>query len=297
MQARLTAHPPAQAAIVATVRPGASLRIGRAADCGLRIEHSSVSRAHAALVPDDLGWTLRDLRSKNGTFVHGERIDDDHPLRAPAWLRFGDVLCEFSLQDEAEAEAEAVVQRKRRDAATAHTARIAGIERLDALLDASLRGVLELSDCTRGFVLLRAGDDFLVRASLALDAGALRDRGFSGSVGAVQRVLDAASTVVANDISREAWLRERQSVVASGLDALVCVPLRDGEAVIGAIYADRTRPGTPLTTLDQELLEAFAERAALWIVARQAAAELDAAPPAPPSTAWRGIVAAHGSVP
>lgn len=297
MQARLTAHPPAQAAIVATVRPGASLRIGRGADCGLRIEDASVSRAHAALVPDALGWMLRDLRSKNGTFVDGQPVGGGTLLCAPAWLRFGDVLCEFVLQDEAEAEAEAAQQRRRRDAATAHTARIAGIERLDALLDASLRGVLELADCTRGFVLLRAGDDFLVRASLALDAGALRDRGFSGSVGAVQRVLATATSVIANDISREAWLRERQSVIASGLDALVCVPLRDGDAVIGTIYADRTRPGAPLTTLDQALLEAFAERAALWVAARQAAAQLDMVPPSPAATAWQGIVAAHGMGP
>jgi len=302
MQARLTAHPPAQAAFVRSIRPGETLRIGRAADCGLRLEHPSVSRAHAELDFDGDAWRLRDLESKNGTFVEGESVVGEAARRMPgkrAWLRFGDVLCEFEALDAREADAADAGLRARRDAATAHTARIVGLDRLDDWLDASLRGVLELAQCERGFVLLRDGDGFAVRASLAFDAASLRDRGFSGSIGAVRRALDERRSVIANDIAGDAWLRDRASVVASGISALACLPLHDGALTLGAIYADRVRIGPPITTLDQELLEAFAERAALWIAARRATALLDAGVAAPavvPARDWERIVAAHGDM-
>jgi len=287
MQARLIAYPPDQAAITRPLEPGEAVRIGRAPDCGLRIDHPSVSRAHAEFRQVDGTWWLRDLQSKNGSHVDGIRIDEA-ALPRPCWLRLGDVYCEFALVDEAEA---AAGERARRAAATAHTARLDGLQKLDDLLDASLRGAIELAQCERGFVLLEDGGHFTVRASLALDPNRLAAREFSGSVGAVRRALDERRSVVANDIGRDPWLSGRQSVVQAGLSALVCLPLLDGERTLGAIYADRVHPGTAITTLDLELLEAFAETAALWIAARRGSEQLEATAAAD----WDGIVRAHGA--
>lgn len=297
MQARLTAFPPDAAAIAMPVRPGEALRIGRAEDSGLRIAHASVSRAHAELRHHDGTWHLRDLGSKNGSFVDGARIDS-HPLIRAGWLRFGDIHCEFTLLNDSEAAAAAAGTLARRAMATAHTARIDSLERLDELLDASLRGVLELAQCERGFVLLQQHEGFAVCASLALDPTGLGGREFSGSVGAVRQALELRRSVIANDIGSEAWLSSRESVVAAGLSTLVCLPLHDGEQALGAIYADRMRPGPPVTALDQELLEAFAERAALWIAARRTSELLDArhSPSQAQSTRaedWNRILAAH----
>lgn len=291
MQARLIAYPPEHAAVVRAVDADAVLRIGRAPDCDLVLDHPSVSRRHAELRREHGAWRVRDLGSKNGTYVDGAPVTDGADLGANGWLRFGDVYCEFALlPDEAQAANDAIL-RARRTAATAHTARLGGIARLGDLLGASLRAVVELAQCDRGFVLLAEGGDYRVRASLALDPARLATREFSGSVGAVQRALDTRRPVVVNDIGGEAWLAARQSVMAAGLRALVCLPLLDGERVLGAVYADRTRPGPPITTLDVELLQAFTEGAAVWIAARQASEQLQAAAPAPD---WRGIVAAQG---
>lgn len=296
MPACLTVHLPDRAAIVRKVARGEALRIGRAEDSGLRIEHPSISRAHAELRGQGDDWALRDLGSKNGSFIEGERLAPGQPRSLPraAWLRLGDVYCEFARIDEdAAAQAEAG-RRARRAAATAHTARIDGVRDLGGLLDASLRGVLELAQCERGFVLLAHAGGFSVRASVALDAAGLHARAFSGSVGAVRRALDTGRSVVANDIAGEAWLASRQSVVAANLHALVCLPLLDSEQVLGAIYADRTGPGAPITTLDQELLEAFAERAALWLAAHSDSALLAQLPAgSQDGVDWSGVLAAH----
>lgn len=299
MQACLTVRPPDRAATVRAITPGEVLSIGRADDSGLRIDHASVSRNHAELRQRVDAWSLQDLGSKNGTYVDGERLAprDGRVLTGPGWLRFGDVYCEFSLIDDTQAAMAEAARRARRAAANAHTARIEGVRKLGELLNASLRGVLELAQCDRGFVLLEQADGagFLVRASLAMDASRLATREFSGSVGAVRRALELRSSVVVNDIPADAWLSGRASVVASGLGALVCLPLLDGEHTLGAIYADRTHVGAPITTLDQELLEAFAERAALWIAARRTSdllAQHASREDAPPVD-WSAIVEAH----
>jgi len=96
--------------------------------------------------------------------------------------------------------------------------------------------------------------------------------------------------VVANDIGQEAWLASRDSVVAAGLSALVCVPLLEDGRVLGAIYADRITRGEAITTLDLELLQAFAENASVWIAARRTSEQLEALGDA---AAWSQIVAAH----
>jgi hypothetical protein len=294
MQARLTAYVPDSAALARVIAPGAPLRLGRGGGSDLRIGHPSISREHAVLEPRDDAWILRDLRSKNGTFVDGTGVTEAR-LDHACWLRLGDVFCEFTPLSTAEVLAGQAGARARRAAATAHTARIDGVQRLDDLLEASLRGVLDLAQCERGFVLLDTPEGFQVRASLALDPSALADRAFSGSVGAVRRALASRRSVVVNDIGQEAWLASRESVVAGGLSALACVPLLDDERMtLGAIYVDRVQRGPAITSLDLELLEAFVERAALWLSARRASRMLAEPVPVAPSTPhWSGILAAH----
>ena len=294
MPAQLIAYPPEQAAIVLTVRPGDRVHIGRARDNALAIEHASVSRRHASLEPSAPGWRLRELDSKNGTFVEGHRAIGDVRIGETCWLRFGDVHCRFALVSDSDLAADELGRAARRAAAPAHTAHREKITRLDDLLDASLRSVLDLSGYERGFLLLSHGEDFSVRASQALDPNALPDRAFSGSVGAVRRVLEQRHAFVANDVARDAALAARDSVVARGLRGLLCLPLLEGDRTLGAIYADRTGDGPAITTLDLELLQAFAEHAAVWIAARRATEQLiqgaDLAP------RWSRIVAAQAEV-
>lgn len=272
MQAKLTAYAPDKPAQVDLLAPG-EYRIGRHPGSDVRLDDPSVSRRHATLTVAHAGLGLRDEGSRNGSFVDGVRV----PPRAAAtvlpsgcWLRFGDVLCELTTLDATAVEALQAGWSARRALATAHTLRLQGAGDVDTLLDSSLRGVLELAQCERGFVLVGEPGNLQVRACIDLDPAALGSTAFRGSVGAVERALRSRASVVSNDVGSEAWLATRQSVVAAGLSTLVCLPLLDGDEAIGALYADRVRPGPPVTALDLELLEAFAERAALWVAARRA---------------------------
>ncbi len=296
MQARLTAFVPDHAALTRPLGPGDRLRIGRADDSGLRLEHPSISRMHAELFASDGRWQLADLHSKNGSFVEGARIDSA-VIDTSCWLRFGDVHCEFALLDGAAAEADAKRRSERRLTATACTAHLDAIARNDStddaasgqsLPDASLRAVAELAGCSRGFLLVDTHGRHRVLAALALEPSQMIGREFAGSLSAVTRAIEQRRAVVFNDIGGDAWPGACASVVQGGLRTLVCLPLLDGDRALGAIYADRREPGPPLTTLDLELLEAFAERTALWLIAHRARGDLAMVPPTPLD--WNSIL-------
>lgn len=287
MPARLIAYLPDDAATTRIVADGAALRIGREEDNDFRLPHPSVSRHHAELVPDGSAWRVRDLGSKNGTFADGERIRE-LPLVRTTWLRFGDVYCEFEPISPAQADAAHQQTEQRRALSQAMTRRLGNRPRADDVLEDIVRGVLELAGCVRGFLLVARGDGLRVRAAVGLDPRMLVARQFSGSIGAVERALSERRPIVVNEIASAPWLAGRASVVAGGLHSLVCLPLLDGDRVLGAVYADRREPGPPLTDLDRDLLSAFAESAALWLLADQGLDSLEGAPQ------WSAIVAAHG---
>src|SRR5690606_37280590 len=48
--------------------------VGRAEDCGMRMDEEGLSRKHARLVPTADGVQLEDLGSTNGSYVNGSRV-------------------------------------------------------------------------------------------------------------------------------------------------------------------------------------------------------------------------------
>jgi pSer/pThr/pTyr-binding forkhead associated (FHA) protein len=68
--------------------------IGRTEDANCRIDHPSISRAHARLDLESGKWTISDLDSINGIFINGFR-KDDYVLKAGDIIRMGNVEFRF----------------------------------------------------------------------------------------------------------------------------------------------------------------------------------------------------------
>ncbi|MGF6375727.1 cell division protein FtsW [Clostridiales Family XIII bacterium PM5-7] len=63
--------------------------LGRAKSCDIKMEDPRVSRNHGTLSRDNKGrWTYRDLGSKNGAYINGEKVEPD----APVEISPGDVI-------------------------------------------------------------------------------------------------------------------------------------------------------------------------------------------------------------
>jgi pSer/pThr/pTyr-binding forkhead associated (FHA) protein len=75
--------------------PSSITVIGRRGDCDLRIPLMAVSRRHCQLNQNEDSVKIRDLGSRNGTYVNDERIDEA-TVRAGDYLKVGPLA--FMLQ-------------------------------------------------------------------------------------------------------------------------------------------------------------------------------------------------------
>lgn len=60
--------------------PQGKFLIGREVDCNLQSQSPFVSRHHCVLLRDEFALRIRDLGSKNGTYINGERIGSGEPV-------------------------------------------------------------------------------------------------------------------------------------------------------------------------------------------------------------------------
>jgi pSer/pThr/pTyr-binding forkhead associated (FHA) protein len=72
-------------------------QIGRSTECDLILQAPSVSRIHGIIKVFGDGVYLKDLGSRNGTYINGVRIVDEKKLNINDIIRFGEL--EFCLRE------------------------------------------------------------------------------------------------------------------------------------------------------------------------------------------------------
>jgi hypothetical protein len=271
--AKLAIHVPTQAVAIHVLADGADLTLGRAPDNDCVLAHDSVSRRHARVRQLPSGeWSIDDTGSKNGIRVDGRRVVSAK-LADSQWLAIGDVFCEFERVGAEALEHLRARALHRRQSSQLWIDRIATSGNVDDLMDTLLRGIVEIAECRRGFLLaMDSADALRVRACHAMNPGDLEGAAFSGSRSAVDRSILERRAVYLSDRRDHDWLQDKASVVARGIRALASLPLQHDERLLGVAYADTDDDAKVFSDLDADLLEAFAARAA----AALAAIEIDA---------------------
>ncbi|CAN5271117.1 MAG: FHA domain-containing protein [Chloroflexia bacterium] len=96
-QAALIVRSPANASLDREARIPISsyTTVGRSPDNTLMIDDSFTSSAHAEVVRDTDGWSVRDLSSTNGTYVNDQQIFAPTAIESGDLVRFGNVVLEF----------------------------------------------------------------------------------------------------------------------------------------------------------------------------------------------------------
>jgi pSer/pThr/pTyr-binding forkhead associated (FHA) protein len=84
----------------------AKFLIGRADDCNLRPHSDGVSRRHCVIIKTDKAVGVRDLKSRNGTLVNGDKITGDKRLRNGDTLDVGPLKFEVIIEHRAPVEKE-----------------------------------------------------------------------------------------------------------------------------------------------------------------------------------------------
>jgi pSer/pThr/pTyr-binding forkhead associated (FHA) protein len=75
---------------------GPTWKLGRGPDCALHLNDRTLSEEHAELSLNNGVWLIRDLNSKNGTLVNGNRIHEA-TIKQHDVIEFGEVVVIFHL--------------------------------------------------------------------------------------------------------------------------------------------------------------------------------------------------------
>ena len=277
---------------------GGRLVIGRHPGCDIIIDHSAVSRQHAAVTAVGEACFVEDLGSRNGTLVNGERIAEPSPLVAGDEIEIcehrliyrcaddsrlatmavtgaagTDVLDEdagnsviLTQQDvSGVADGDLAVQAEAKLRAFVGLARAIGASlSLEEVLPRLLEGVLAIFPrADRGCVLLAEPQSrrMILRAKQyrgVAPAGPLRL-----SMALVNRVVEERRAVLSADAIADSRFSLQHSLPECQIRSVLCAPVigRD-DVVLGVVQVDSRDVHDGFTGADLDLLVGVAGRAA-----------------------------------
>jgi len=283
----------------------AEVRIGRDPSNSLAISDLSLSRRHCLLGQGKDGYRIRDLDSRNGTFVNGEAVTerrlnhgdqisvgdsvflflvkedtdeaimravefDDHITQATAQIRPQDVL--YLQPERILKELPATSRLGRNLNALLKISRVVhSISDLDQLQAQILALIFEAVPAERGAILLDGQGNEKFLSQFVHPATVNRGEPLRVSRTITRQVMEQGVAILGADVPGSGGLSEVKSLVNFNVRSLLCVPLTVFQKVIGCIYLDTT---TGSARFDKDHLELVASMAGISAVALENARRL-----------------------
>ena len=270
---------------------GESLIIGRdEVPGGLQILDQGVSRRHAEVFRIGEMFFIRDLGSRNGTFVNEEKISEEL-LRVGDEVKIGSTVCLF---EDRRASGRSPSRRTPSDQAELDQIAATTTIRLDIALEEDLAAdpspvVADAQESRDLQVLYKVAKTIaaerdikgLARKVVKLCATAVKaehgymfikhpDRGELTLAGSfekdnkqqqplvsraiIKRVLKFNRGVLSSDASTDDRFKDRGSVVMKGIRSVICAPLVAMDQICGVIYLSTTKISEAFDTEDLEMV-------------------------------------------
>ncbi|MCA9023633.1 MAG: sigma 54-interacting transcriptional regulator [Planctomycetaceae bacterium] len=279
---------------VIPLSPGEILTIGRANSNRVVIPDAKCSRQHCEVFSSGGRWLVRDLGSRNGVLVDGERIDGEVALKHGDLLTIGACEAEFTNTapegsiyvggsiDVGQGATFDIIERKsgtrydKPPATDTSTRTKPGLNELYllarsmaeaastvSLAERALEGIFASSSASLGAVLLvtsegeKVGaDDLEYVATMSRKAGETP----SASRYLSEIVLEDHEALLARDLSKNESLALRDSLSLISADSAICAPIRHQGRVLGLIHLYAVKEGRSLETDDLEFALAVADQ-------------------------------------
>jgi serine phosphatase RsbU (regulator of sigma subunit)/pSer/pThr/pTyr-binding forkhead associated (FHA) protein len=257
--------------------------LGRRSETDVRIPGAGVSRLHAEISLESGVCRIKDLESKFGTFINGQRASE-HTLAHGDEISLGqsdDTKIIFLVGDEApsvDRSAAAAVNELRHMAGLLEGLRALGSGRvLDDVLALVLDSAIEVTGAERGFIML-APDGGELEFKLARGVGrvTLPGRTFATSRKIPETVFKTGHDTIVDDLLDEGMAAMHMGTVALGIRCVLCTPLRlvryvertdeaSDEKMIGVLYLDSRERGALRAASTRTALETLSTEAAIAI--------------------------------
>lgn len=250
------------------------LKIGRALENDIVLNHAIVSRHHAEIHQSGRDVWVRDTNSRNGVFVNRLRIkeeqlrDGDVIQIGPFEIRFEDRAAQSVVLDDSKyfplaAEAREVSSSELPELALDLREFFRIAKRLNLILDmgelfdAVIEEVLRLIPAQRAILLLRRDNELVPRV---IYPPSQSDVVISSTI--ARKALEGSEVVLTRDARIE--IGGTESIISANIRSAVCAPLIAERGPIGLIYVDS--PGRDkFGTRERDLLAAIASQAAITI--------------------------------
>jgi len=266
---------------------GDLVTIGRASDCTIPVKDRYLSRKHAELITVNAKWTLRDCGSANGTYLNGNRVSADSPLKSGDRIRLGDT--ELLFQSEYSTDRFIAISDSRltptisipiQEIIDSRQEQLTGksLERFRILNSLAMELIEDRPlDQLFGFIVdrimdhlqpSRAAIGLLTDNGKALASVELRRQNKNDvselliSQTLLAEVVEEKKALASVDITVDNKLSRAQSIVMQGIHSVVCAPLLIQNAVAGVLYVDYYFTQKSLSEEDVRLVGQIARFAA-----------------------------------
>jgi adenylate cyclase len=137
---------------------------------------------------------------------------------------------------------------------------------VDEVLQIVMDTIIRLMGAERGFLMLRdERGEMVSRIARNWEQESINQNEFAISRTVVQRVINGGEPVLTTNAREDPRFGGQESIIAFNLRSILCVPLMVKSELIGVIYTDnRIRTGI-FSESDRDLLQAFANQAAVAI--------------------------------
>ncbi len=277
-------------------------RIGRQPDQDLQILDPLVSKEHLVVEQIADAWYLRDLDSRNGTWVNNERVQGRVRLNHDDRIKLGSTYLVFASRNERKHPTsppsrgglirsepnevpiyrespedflpvdlvpdEATLKRDYEKLRLAHRLHreVAFDLKIDLVLPRILEHLFALFKADRGVIMLVGADGALVPRAMAGQGRESDEEPIQLSQTIVNTVLEKRTAMLTRDAQIDRRFQHAQSIIMQGIRSSMCAPLL-GRArdVIGIIHLDSLLAANAFTERDLSMFLAIASEAAIAI--------------------------------
>ena len=269
---------------------------GRSQSCTVHVDDPALSRTHCQLETEGHGCFARDLNSRNGTELNGERIDRSE-LGDGDQLVIGNSTITFLGQDQLSgiAKDDAHTQNwtsrlftqtqgvagdtPKRESGGEDSSEIRRLRRLielnkriaselepERVLTAILDSAVEFVEAERGFLVTVEEESLYIPVARDFWRKDIPAPAFEVSRSVALEVVRRGTSLMTEDATEDERFDEMVSVYDLKIRSVLCVPLKDQGKTIGAIYLDNRFTRGSFGVDDMTAIEAFADQAAISLV-------------------------------
>jgi transcriptional regulator with GAF, ATPase, and Fis domain len=253
---------------------GDIITVGRSYENTVTIRDPRSSRFHCRLERIGGRYELVDVGSQNGTYLNGS-IVSRKSLAEGDLIEIGNVKIFYGSEKRRQRDGrtvDATRDMSRLTSERANLMRMHEIARalnselnLERLLEMIVDASIELTQASRGYVLLVRGTGFEVEVARNFGRGKVQPDEVNLSRSVARRVIDDGEPLLTIDAEKDARLSDARSVSELELRSILCVPIYSQEKIVGSLYLeDRVKRGI-FSEEDKVNLEVFSAHAGVAI--------------------------------